>query len=210
MRVRSDRDRRTCTASAARLFVVAFAVLGAASAHGEPGQVVVECEPGNGTCGDGLSRGFYLEDYPAGTLDTVTLYYCANVAGTYTVTLTAREDTYDGSLVDSVARKVVITESGLAEPIVFDFGGAAATPGGVLAFSQTGEGPGGLLYDVSTSGDLCLGVVETEGTSPPLDTVRRSGVGIVVTAPEPSDGLLRLATIATLGTLSIRQRKAAR
>jgi hypothetical protein len=171
---------------------VAATLLFAAPANAEPSQVV-SCGNGTGT-GDGLDRGFYVTGYPGSNLHDVTLHYeTSNGAVAHTIMLTARLGTYDGPVIGtaSVTSASIPTSSFLA--LNFTFPDPAVAAGSTIAFTQTFTGAGSMLYDFS--GGLCPGVIETEGTTPPLDSLRFGGRGVVVTinqdliaAPPPPTG----------------------
>jgi IPT/TIG domain len=147
--------------------------------------VVVSC-PFSGYGGDFLDRGFYVSNYPGTTVDTVSLRYTTFTSGTWTITLTARLDTYDGALVGT---STVVADMLAATPrlVTFDLGAAPVPAGSTITFAQSTSGPGSIFYDVGqgTIGDPsfsgCPGVVETDGTTPPLDFFRRASVGLIIT-----------------------------
>lgn len=142
--------------------------------------------------GDGLDRGFYVDNFPAKRLDDVTLGYRANGAGTYIVELTAREHTYDGRLIGK--RRVEFTGSGGGTdeiPKTYDFGGATVTEGETVTFSQEIiERPSGssLFYDIGDPSG-CTDIIQTQGTSPPLDSSRSDSVGLEINSVSRLRGL---------------------
>ena len=148
-------------------------------------QTIISC-PVVGTGGDGLSRGFYVESYPGTNLGTVQMTYWTNVAGSYVIAMTARSGAYDGPTIGTTQ---VVTISLPAETNVtatFDFGGAPVVSGTIVTFSQTKiGGPGSVYYNTGPCGGLectaCPGIIQTEGTTPPLDTPRRASVGVTIT-----------------------------
>lgn len=141
--------------------------------------------------GDLLSRGFYIT-FPGNTLDTVTLQYIIGTllpeAETFSVTLTARLNTYDGTLVGQVTESFEGTP-GDAQQVTFDFGSASVPHNSTITFTQTlNEGTSELIFfDVGTgplgepAPSLCNGFTETTSTTPPLDSFRRDTVGAIVT-----------------------------
>jgi hypothetical protein len=145
--------------------------------------VLYDCGPlANG--GDQVYRGFYIEGFNGVSLATVTLKYYALTAGSYTITLTAHDGTYDGALIGSV--DVTFTEPGGTQ--VFDFQNAPVSAGATIAFAQTVVSqPEGstIYYDTGPCADLecdsCPGIYETNDTTPPLSTLRRRGMGVTVT-----------------------------
>jgi hypothetical protein len=124
-----------------------------------------------------------------GNLDTVTLGYVASggASGSYTITLSARLGAYNGNLIGTSTATVDLIGASTGKNVVFSFGGAPVPAGSTIAFVQSFTGPGLLFFDVGNGpiGDPtysgCPGVVETEGTTPPLDQFRRASVGVIIT-----------------------------
>jgi hypothetical protein len=151
-------------------------------------QTLYSCGPGTGV-GDGTDRGFYATGYPGPNLHSVTLAYKDSVAGSHTIGLTAHLAAYDGPVIGSASMTANLT--GSMTPLTFTFPDPSVAAGSTIAFVQqvTASPPGAfVLYDYTP--DPCAGVIETEGTSPPLDAPRMGGRGVVVTItsnpPEPS------------------------
>jgi hypothetical protein len=168
--------------------VMAIALAWGTSALAAP-QTLYSCGPGTGT-GDGTDRGFYVTGYPGPNLHSVTLAYEDDVAGIHTIGLTAHLGAYDGPVVGSASVTGTVANPGFT-PLTFTFPDPGVAAGSTIAFVQQviASPPGAfVLYDY-TAGP-CPGVVETEGTSPPLDTPRTGGRGIAATItsnpPEPS------------------------
>jgi len=173
--------------------VLAFLAAAALSAAFAPAalatSVPIDC-PFAGS-GDGIDRGFYIDDYTGSTLGTVTLAHAATIDGDRTITLTARLSTFDGTVlgVASVTRTIT---TGFSKS-VFDFGNVPVAPGSRITFTQAvTSGAGGVVFDAGAG--PCAGVTETEGTAPPLSTVRDNSVGLQILG-EPS-------TIASATTVS--------
>src|SRR5215475_15102738 len=80
---------------------------------------VVSCPP-NGSGGDLVDRGFYVQNYGASTLGSVTLQYIAFTAGEYTMSLTANAGAYDGPLIATGTVKVNV--GGSDSPATFFMG----------------------------------------------------------------------------------------
>ena len=164
---------------------LAFAVAPAALAA----SVTVDC-PFSGS-GDGVDRGFYIDDYVGSTLRTVTLAHASTLEGNRTISLTARLSTYDGTLLGVAAVTRTITTDFTKS--VFDFGDIPVAPGSRITFAQAvTAGDANVVYDAGLG--PCAGVTETEGTAPPLSTVRDNAVGVQITG-DP-------ATTASATTLS--------
>lgn len=148
--------------------------------------------PFNGTGGDNLDRGFYVEDFPDERLDAVTLQYYPKAAGNYKLELTAREGGYDGRL---IGRRTVSFNSSSSSDVkrqTYDFGGATVTEGAVVAFSHEvvrQPGSAGISYDTASDSGGCPDIVQTNGTSPPLDSTRRDSVGLQITFVSRPRGL---------------------
>lgn len=152
---------------------------------------IVKCSFSTGS-GDRIDRGFYIQNFPASALDRVLLKLSAGQAGVYTLSLTARAGTFDGALVGQAFASVQGSGNSLVgQTVVFDFHGVAAPEGGIVTFAlKKVAGPeASLYYDVT--GGPCTGavVVQTEDTTPPLSTVRRDRVSLVVLGPEPETAM---------------------
>jgi len=144
-----------------------------------PSPPLVACTP-SGSTGDGSPRGFYVGSYPGSTLDVVELFIAQSSGGDpMSMTLTARTGTYDGAVlgVAGLSFAPVSSGSGEATPAFFDFGSVAVTPGETVTFALAVTSGGAALYDVGIGGGSCA-VTQTHGTTPPLDTFRRSEIGI--------------------------------
>jgi hypothetical protein len=191
---------------------VQFAVLlfAVTSAHA----AIILSDPFSGSGGDFVDRGFYVTTYPGTKLGTVTLGYNSTVTGTYTTSLTARLNAYDGPILGATQSSTeIINASGGAETLVtYSFGGVAVTPGSLVTFSQSVlSGPGGVFYDLGTVIGP-NGLTETNGTTPPLDTFRRDRVGVVITdtTPEPSAFLMMTGAISALIAISMHKKSFSR
>ena len=141
--------------------------------------IIVSCPFGT-PGGDDLTRAFYVTSYPGSNLATVHLQYDANPAGTYTISLTPRLGAFNGPIIGSTQTVTVSLPSISSEAdVTFHFGGAAVTPGSTVTFTQAQiSGPGTAYFN--TGSGTCSGVFETNGTTPPLDTVRRNSVGVEI------------------------------
>jgi hypothetical protein len=167
--------------------------------------------------GDFTTRGFYVKNYPGTSLNKVRLYPMTFAPGSYTLTLTARSGAYNGTVIGTATATASLTNTD--QPVDFVFTSPAVATGSIVTF-QIGitAGPSNNVY---YSVGPCLSnwqctypgtqVVETEGTSPPLDTVRRNSVGVQlfgcenVTPPPPpppgGGGIVAVVTLVTLMTL---------
>ncbi|MGV3707415.1 MAG: PEP-CTERM sorting domain-containing protein [Gemmatimonas sp.] len=162
--------------------------------------------------GDQLRRGFYLTSYGGTNLGTVTLGYYGQVQGVHTTSLTARLGAYDGAIIGSTQTLNTFLGTGMTL-VTYDFGGAFVPTGSVVTFTQALlGGPSEFVFYDHGTGDLGApgntGVVETNGTTAPLDEFRRSTVGVIVTqvqvVPEPSTFLLVGASL--VGVVAFRRR----
>lgn len=146
--------------------------------------VVEKCpfDPTGG--GDRLSRGFYVSDYSGEDIHSVALKYSGS--GTFTVTLTARLDRYDGQLLARSTKTFTISDP--STRVRFRFHDVPVPLGSTVTFTQHAVGDGEIFYNVGLGGlgdesyDGCPGVVETEGHRPPLGRFRRASVGLVIRA----------------------------
>jgi hypothetical protein len=98
------------------------------------------------------------------------------------VTLSVRQSTYDGRLLASdSATFTAVGAYPQNVPVTFNFPSVRVTEGRPLCFILSERsGPGTPFYSVADTVGGCLSVVETEGTTPPLDTFRRNGVNLVI------------------------------
>ncbi len=148
---------------------------------------LIDC--GAGVGGDLIDRGFYVASFPGTRLDRATLYLSALTAGTYTFSLTARSGTYSGTVLGTAAATVTLTANDLANvATTFTFPSPAVTQGSTVTFAiaQT-AGPTGaeVFYAVPPTGNPACPVVQTNGTTPPLDTFRRQGVNVKIEGGTP-------------------------
>jgi hypothetical protein len=141
------------------------------------------------TSGDLIDRGFFHPNYPGSSLDTVELNISSRAAGSFTIRLDARLNTYDGTLIASNSQTRVLSGVDTEHAsYLFDMGGAAITPGSTVTFTLTQEaGPDTQVFFAVDAASHPLGVPdptpscdvdETNGTTPPLDTFRRDGLWI--------------------------------
>lgn len=156
------------------IFVSTMLLLSAQTVNAQS-ELIYEC-PFAGSGGDFISRGFYLDNYPGSTLDTVVMRMLPTASTDYSITLTAREGTYDGPLIGTADVNSFLNNT--ETEITFNFGNVAVTPGTTVTFSISATG-GSLYYDVGSG--PCSDITQTNGTTPPLDTTRRATVGIQIT-----------------------------
>lgn len=144
-----------------------------------------------GGVGDRVSRGFYVDNFNGNRLDSVTLEYSARDAGTYTIQMTARENTYNGPVIGTATITFAYTGGDTTQ--TFNFGGADVNSSRVTFEQVLVSGPTSLIFYDTGSG-TCPDFTQTDGTTPPLDTVRGSTVGVIIQA--------RLVDEATAGCRS--------
>jgi len=165
-------------------FLVLFSVivLALSFARSVAAVTIISCSFGSAG-GDDISRGFYVTSYPGSNLAKVHLQYDANPAGTFTVSLTARQGAFNGPIIGSTQTVTLSLPSTSSEAdAIFDFGGAAVTPGSTVTFTQAEvAGSGTVYFNLGTGSCSGATVIETEGTTPPLDTTRRTGIGLEIT-----------------------------
>ena len=145
--------------------------------------------------GDSYDRGFYVVQYPGVSLNSARLELSADIAGSYALTLTVRSNTYDGPVLGtSTATATLASSITPNQPVTFFFPSTPIVKDSRVCFILSViSGPGtGVHYAVPTSGG-CTEVVQTEGTTPPLDTFRRYGVGLTLTGVDAPDSDLRLS-----------------
>jgi hypothetical protein len=133
--------------------------------------------------GDYTTRGFYVKNYPGTSLTKVRLYFMTRTPGSYTLSLTARSGTYNGTPIGTATATAALTTTD--QPVDFVFASPAVPNGSTVTFQIGVTGPSSSVY---YSVGPCLSdwkctypgtqVVETEGTSPPLDVNRRNSVAV--------------------------------
>ncbi len=138
------------------------------------------------SAGDLITRGFYVKNYRGTTIDLVKLRHAtgSDNAGTKTILLVARLGSYDGPILGTASVTRSVTASGTES--VFDFGDVPVQAMSTIAFTQSlTAGTTPVYYDLGF--ESCDDVVQTQGTSPPLDSVRRDRVGVKIVGRVASD-----------------------
>ena len=131
-----------------------------------------------------VTRGFYVDNFPGDTLGTVTVWHSAAAAGQRTIVMSARLSSYTGTLIGNAqVTKVVGTEE---EKTVFDFGDIPVTAGSRIVFSQAVIAGNATAVYYDGGDDNCAGVKMTEDTTPPLSSLHRNSVAVVITGDPES------------------------
>ena len=141
---------------------------------------VIDCPWYSPTGGDDFStRAFYVPSYPGSTLKTVVLMLSATAPGTYSLSLTARQNGgFSGTLIGTAT--TTQTFGGTAPiPVTFDFGTKSVSGTGAVTFQGTVSGPGFVNMEVTTSASCT--VIETVATDGALSHYRHSGVAVRIT-----------------------------
>ncbi len=182
-----------------------LAALGlAASVASTSADVLLSCtgEPG----GDLIDRGFYVRSYPGNSLDSVRLVISGDPGG-HNIYLTAREGTYDGRLLGTAFASFTLVGANPQNlAVTFNYPSVRVTKGSRVCFSMTSRGisPGTLYFSVAPLSGGCATVVETDGTTPPLDTFRRYGVNLVINGEDnlivaPGESIQAAINAASVG-----------
>jgi parallel beta-helix repeat protein len=139
----------------------------------------------NGGTGDFYYRGFYVPNFPGNSLASARLVFSSPTAGSYNVRLTVRSNTYDGLVLGSDTTAFNLASS-TDLPVTFNFPSIRIRENSRVCFIMTiVSGPGtALYYGVGPVTGGCPTIVETEGTTPPLDTFRRNGVVLTLTGED--------------------------
>lgn len=139
----------------------------------------------NGSTGDFYDRGFYVPIYPGNSLDSARLVFSSPTAGSYNVRLTVRSNTYDGLVLGSDTTTFNLAAS-TDQAVTFNFPSVRIRKNSRVCFIMTiVSGPStALYYSVGPSSGGCTTIIETEGTTPPLDTFRRYGVELTLTGED--------------------------
>lgn len=134
-----------------------------------------------------VAVGFYVTGYRGTNLDTVTLAFTTATPGLFQLSLTAYRNSYDGPQIGTSQTATVEVPGPLTETqVTFHFGAAPVSPSDTVAFIVNGSEIAsdndeyGYLYVDAGLGN-CAGVFETQGTSPPLDTVVQKSMGVIIT-----------------------------
>jgi len=142
--------------------------------------VLLSCSGDPG--GDLDDRGFYIPSYPGNSLDSARLVFSTFDPGTYTMILTARKGTYDGPILGSDSATVVMLGAyPQSVATTFTFPSVRVAEGSRVCFILSRRsGTGRVYFSVAPLSGGCTSVIETDGTTPPLDTFRRNGVNLVI------------------------------
>lgn len=143
--------------------------------------------------GDRYFRGFYFPGYPGSSLARVDLQFSGDIAGSYTLSLTARDGSFGGPEIGSAEATVVLSGRSTYVPTSFVFPTPLqpVVPGSTVTFEiEYVDGPAEVdpsnilvFYRVPSLGDPDCPIVQTNGTSPGsdgLDTRRRDGVWLTI------------------------------
>jgi hypothetical protein len=152
-------------------------------ATGATATALIDCQTTGATGGDQLSRGFYIPTYPGTTLGRVEMFFSADAAGDFTISLTARANTYDGPVIGTATAAVTLSaDRNTFVQGTFDFSSAAFAPGSAVTFAlEQVSGPSTVVfYEVPSLGNEACPIVQTNGTEAPLSTFRRNGVEVRV------------------------------
>lgn len=141
--------------------------------------------------GDQIFRGFHLPNYGGSLLSGATIRMTGAGGQGYTVIMSAFDGGYGGALLGADTVSFQMPESG-STYVTFSWPAANVTPGRTVAFRMVDpQATGTLFFAVSNSfspGDPSCPVIETEGTSAPLDVFRRQGVEVTIFATFPVIG----------------------
>ena len=160
--------------------LIALVLLTFAAADGRAA-TLLNCT--NANTGDFYWRGFYVPNFPGNSLSGARLVFGTPTVGSYTVKLTARSNSYDGLLLgESTTTFNLASPSPADTAVTFDLPSLRVREGSRVCFLMTlVSGPStALYYSVGPTSGGCTTVVETEGTTPPLDTFRRYGVELAL------------------------------
>ncbi len=168
--------------------ITSFLVLLGAAAARADSPPVVDCPWYSPTGGDNFAlRAFYVPNYPGATLDQVTLTLSFPAVGSWTLSLKANLNGFDGSVIGTATRSVSEPDNSFYA-VTFDFGGIPILPGSRVTFqgsvvSAPSGANGNVLMQTATS-DSCQ-VIETAGNVAPLGTFRGRGIAILITGDGP-------------------------
>jgi hypothetical protein len=163
--------------------LAASVALGACDDSNSPSNSVVDlisCAPST-TGGDNLTRGFYVDSFPGSTLKSVTSYFTATGGGVRTIALTAHDGTFDGSVIGTDTIDITAADADTNVAATFDLGNNSVTTGSTVAFGYSViADTGGVLFMETATTNISCPVTQTEATTTPLDTDRRSGLPMII------------------------------
>ncbi len=149
--------------------------------------------PHNGGNHDALYNGFFVQNLAAANLHTVVLYYTTDQSGTYTLTLTARRNSYTGPVVGMLTKTVSLSSSS-DTAVTWNFADAPFTSGSTAYFTHTQSGTGNVQFNMRPDGD-CPGDEETVGTS---SGINGFSVAVTITQNTSSGSTACVANATTL------------
>jgi hypothetical protein len=163
--------------------MMVLAVATATTARATTWQTTASC-PFTGSAGDLTDRGFYVTNYSGYNLGKVELGFMTSTASPtlWSITLTARRGGFAGPLIGSRTETQTLTSD--ESIVVFDFDAAPVSSGDTIAFSfavQKLAGPSASLFFDDGGSNTCAHIFETNETTPPLDTVRRNAMSLLIT-----------------------------
>ena len=122
-------------------------------------------------------------------IESVEVYISSRDPGSHQVRLEARLNAYDGAIIASDSQTRTLSGVNMdTESFLYDMGGVAVTPGSTAVFTLIVESAPGTqqvfaamdpaLHPLGGGGGAGCDMIETEGTAPPLDVLRRNGMWI--------------------------------
>ena len=146
---------------------------------------VIGCPWYSPTTADNFAvQGFYVDSYAGTSLSKVSLFLYPVTAGSYTLSLTARQGSYSGTLVGTATVPVTFTNTAPVQ-VDFIFGNVPVPQGATVTFQgSVVSGPSAVFMEVVSS-TACL-VIETDGTDSPLSTYRRQSVAVTIHGDLPA------------------------
>lgn len=135
------------------------------------------------TADDFAVRGFYVASYPGTSLNTVELFLFPSAPGSFTLSLTARQGTYSGTLLGTANTPITFSNTAPVQ-VTFSFGNVSVPAGSTVTFQGSVAGPSAVFMEVVSS-TACL-VLETDGTDSPLSTYRRQSVAVTIHGDLPT------------------------
>ena len=146
--------------------------------------VLIDCEPTVAN-GDLISRAFYIQSYPGNTLSRTDLWLMPNAPGTYTFSLIACVNAFDGTQIGSANTTVTLNDTQNYTLVSFNFPPSSVVPGSLITFkiSKLSGPDAAITFNVNTVGGCP--VVETEDATPPLSTFRKDGIAIKIYGDPP-------------------------
>src|SRR5262249_45349478 len=132
-------------------------------AHASVSTVFTCPSSGNNGNHDDIFNGFFVQNLNATNLHSVQLFYTTDQSGTYTLTLTARRNSYAGPQIGTTLMKTLSLSSSSDTAVTWTFADPSIPSGSDVYFTHTASGQGNVKFNLQPT--VCAGDHENVGTS---------------------------------------------